>query len=177
MRAKIFNRNDKEGKKVWSKQLMLEPSFLGLNHLAHSSFNIILTESFNKILISLKLFSKVSSFKYSKHIFATSLQNTVINSFKLSVSTIWLSWLLLFYLSTCFNKFSFDNLVFDSVFLTENLGYLVFSPHLCYPQRVLEPVKRDGECMSKFCVGKQFQMVLSSKEGRFFQFRRGVLFL
>ena len=61
---------------------MLEPSYLVLNHLAYSSFNTILTKSFKKIPITLKLFSKVSSFKYSKHIFATSLQNKMINSFK-----------------------------------------------------------------------------------------------
>lgn len=145
---------------------MLEPSYLGLNHLAHSSFSVILTESFKKILITLKVFSKVSSFKYSKHIFATSLQNTVINYFKLSGSTIWPSWLLLFYLSTCCNKFSFGHLVFDSVFLTGNTGYLVFSPHSCYPQRVLEPVKRDGECMGKLCVwGNNFRWWFLQRKG------------
>lgn len=145
---------------------MLEPSYLVLNHLVYSSFNPILTK---KIPITLKLFSKVSSFKYSKHIFATSLQNKMINSFKFSVSTIWSLWLLLFYLSRCFNNFSFDNLVFDSVFLPENMGYFVFSPHLCYPQRVLETVKQDGEHIDKLCAGKQFQMALSWKERSLFQ--------
>lgn len=145
--------------------LMLEPSSLALNHLAYSSFNTILTKSFKKIPITLKLISKVSSFKYSKHIFATSLQNKMINSFKFSMSTIWSLWLLLFYLSTCFNNFSFDNLVFDGVYLPENMGYFVFSPHLCYPRRMLET---DGEHIDKLCAGKQVQMVLSWKEGEVF---------
>lgn len=83
----MFNKKDKEGKNVWTKHLV--PSYLGLNNLAHSSFNVILTKSFKKILITLKLLRKVLPFKYSKHIFATSLQNTVINSFQLFVSTIW----------------------------------------------------------------------------------------
>lgn len=134
--------------------LMFEPSYLVLNHLAYSSFNTILTKSFKKIPVTLKVFSKVSAFKYSKHIFATSLQNKMINSFKFSMSTIWPLWLLLFYLTICFNNFSFDNLVFDSVFLPENLGYFVFSPHLCYLQRVLETVKQHGEHINKLCAGK-----------------------
>lgn len=168
IRAKIFNRKDKEGNNVWTKQLKLEPSYLGLNHLPHSSFNIILTESFKKILSTLKVFSNISSFKYSKHIFATILQNTVINSFKLSVSTIWPLWLLLFYLSTCFNRFSFDHLVFDSVFLAENSGYLVFSPHWCYPQQALEPVPPSGEmenAWASFVWGNNFRWFFLRRKG------------
>lgn len=152
--------------------LMSEPSYLIMNHLAWS-----LTKSFKKIPITLKLFSKVSSFKYSIHIFTASLQNKMINSFKFSMSTIWSLWLLLFYLSTCFNNFSSDNLVFDSVFFAWEHGVL------CILNTFVLPTDSPGDCQAWWRTYWQALCRETISDGSFlerevsFKFCSGLLFL